>query len=52
MTTALLMFLGFIAVTLGITYWAARKQTGANSSLRPTARSRVGKTDSQSPAII
>ncbi|MEJ7617042.1 MAG: cation acetate symporter [Pyrinomonadaceae bacterium] len=31
MSIALVMFLGFIAVTLGITYWAARKQTGANS---------------------
>src|SRR3989449_3458511 len=25
------MFLGFIAVTLGITYWAARRSSGANN---------------------
>jgi Na+(H+)/acetate symporter ActP len=28
MTTALLMFLGFVAVTLVITYWAARSRAG------------------------
>ena len=31
MSTALIMFLAFIAVTLGITYWSARQSTGANS---------------------
>src|SRR5436853_6329973 len=29
MTTALAMFLGFVAVTLVITYWAARRSKGA-----------------------
>ena len=29
MSTALKMFLGFVAVTLGITYWAARRSQGA-----------------------
>ena len=31
MTTALAMFLIFIAVTLGISYWAARRSSGARS---------------------
>ena len=31
MSTPLLMFLGFILLTLGITYWAARKSSGANA---------------------
>ncbi|MDT4895508.1 MAG: cation/acetate symporter [Acidobacteriota bacterium] len=31
MSTPLLMFLGFVAVTLGITYWAARRTSGANA---------------------
>ena len=31
MTTALGMFLGFVAVTLAITAWAARRSTGAES---------------------
>ncbi|HYO91353.1 MAG TPA: cation acetate symporter [Pyrinomonadaceae bacterium] len=31
MSTPLLMFLGFIAVTLAITYWAARRSAGANA---------------------
>lgn len=31
MSTALLMFLVFIAVTLGITYWAARQSKGASA---------------------
>jgi cation/acetate symporter len=31
MSTPLLMFLGFIAVTLIITYWAARRTSGANA---------------------
>jgi len=31
MSTALVMFLSFIAVTLGVTYWAARQSSGANS---------------------
>ncbi|HEV8148449.1 MAG TPA: cation acetate symporter [Bryobacteraceae bacterium] len=31
MTTALLMFLIFIAITLGITYWAARRSSGASN---------------------
>ncbi|HEY0386143.1 MAG TPA: cation acetate symporter [Pyrinomonadaceae bacterium] len=31
MSTPLLMFLGFIAVTLIITYWAARRTRGANA---------------------
>ena len=30
MSAALLMFLGFVAVTLGITYWAARQTSGAS----------------------
>lgn len=30
-STPLVMFLVFIVITLGITYWAARKQTGASS---------------------
>ena len=29
MSTPLIMFLGFIAVTLGITYWAAKRSSGA-----------------------
>ena len=31
MSHALAMFLGFIAVTLGITWWAARKSAGASA---------------------
>src|ERR1051326_4161703 len=31
MTTALLMFVGFVGVTLIITYWAARRSSGANA---------------------
>src|SRR6516165_7582142 len=31
MSTALVMFLIFIAITLGITYWAARRSSGANA---------------------
>ena len=31
MPTALVMFLGFVAVTLVITYWAARRSTGAEA---------------------
>src|ERR1700748_1158572 len=31
MSTALLMFLGFVGITLGITYWASRKSSGANA---------------------
>src|SRR3954462_14617927 len=31
MSTPLVMFLSFIAVTLGITYWAARRSSGANN---------------------
>jgi cation/acetate symporter len=31
MTTSLLMFLLFIAVTLGITYWASKRSSGANA---------------------
>ncbi|MEW6300175.1 MAG: cation acetate symporter [Thermodesulfobacteriota bacterium] len=31
MSPALLMFLAFIAVTLGITYWAARRSSGASA---------------------
>ena len=30
MNASLLMFLSFVAVTLGITYWAAKKATGAS----------------------
>jgi cation/acetate symporter len=31
MSIALVMFLAFVAVTLGITYWAARRSSGANA---------------------
>src|ERR1700753_3224259 len=31
MSTPLLMFVGFVAVTLVITYWAARRSSGANA---------------------
>ncbi len=31
MSAALLMFLFFIAITLGITYWAAKRSTGSNA---------------------
>jgi cation/acetate symporter len=31
MSTPLIMFLGFVAVTLVITYWAARRSTGASA---------------------
>ena len=31
MSAALLMFLIFIAITLGITYWAAKRSTGSNA---------------------
>src|SRR6202140_4158894 len=31
MTTALMMFLFFIAITLGITYWAAKRSSGASA---------------------
>src|SRR5881392_379608 len=30
MSSALLMFVGFVAATLGITYWAARRSSGAS----------------------
>ena len=37
MTTALLMFLIFIVITLGITYWAARRSSGVRlRALWPT----------------
>ena len=31
MSTPLLMFLIFIAITLGITYWASKRSAGANA---------------------
>src|SRR3979409_355546 len=31
MNTSLLLFLVFIAITLGITYWAARRSTGTSA---------------------
>src|SRR5450755_4965245 len=31
MSTALLMFVGFVLLTLGITYWAARRSAGASA---------------------
>ncbi len=31
MSTSLVMFLIFIAITLGITYWASKKSTGASA---------------------
>jgi cation/acetate symporter len=31
MSTALLMFIGFVGITLGITYWASRRSSGANA---------------------
>ncbi len=31
MSPAVLMFLGFVAVTLGITWWAARRNTGSSA---------------------
>src|SRR6195256_3632534 len=31
MSTALLMFIGFVGVTLVITYWASRRSSGANA---------------------
>jgi cation/acetate symporter len=31
MTTSLIMFLGFIAVTLGITFWASRRSAGSGA---------------------
>jgi cation/acetate symporter len=31
MSASLVMFLGFIAITLGITWWAARKNTGSSA---------------------
>ena len=31
MSTPLVMFLAFIAITLGITYWAARQSSGASN---------------------
>jgi cation/acetate symporter len=31
MSIALMMFLGFVVVTLGVTWWAARKSSGANA---------------------
>ena len=31
MSTALVMFLAFIVVTLGITYWSARRSSGAHA---------------------
>ena len=34
MSTPLLMFLVFIAITLGITYWAARRSVGRQRLLR------------------
>ena len=31
MSTSLFMFLLFIAITLGITYWASKRSSGANA---------------------
>jgi hypothetical protein len=44
MSTALVMFLGFVAVTLVITYWAARRSQGAEAFSRRAARSQAGRT--------
>ena len=41
MSTSLLMFLGFIAVTLGITYWAS-KRTGTTAEFYSAGRSITG----------
>src|ERR1043165_8478916 len=35
MSTPLIMFLVFIAITLGITYWAARRTTGSSAFFAP-----------------
>src|SRR5438270_3517132 len=38
MSTPLLMFLGFIAVTLGITYWASKRSAGASAYFAASRR--------------
>src|SRR5438270_11741249 len=38
MSTPLLMFLGFIAVTLGITYWASKRSSGSSAYFAASRR--------------
>ena len=38
MSTSLLMFLVFIVITLGITYWAARRSAGAGAYFAASRR--------------
>src|SRR5438477_4956826 len=38
MSTPLLMFLGFIAVTLGITYWASKRSAGSSAYFAASRR--------------
>jgi len=52
MTMALLIFLVFVSITLVITYWAARRSSGANAFFAANRQITPGKTDSQSPGII
>ena len=51
MTTSLLMFLAFIAITLGITYWASnRTKTTAEFYSAGRSRSPGSRTAGRSPA--
>ena len=51
MTPALAMFLGFVLLTLVITYWSARRSQGAAHTSPPAAASPAGKTASPWRAI-
>ncbi len=47
--TALFMFMAFVAATLVITYFSARKSSGSAGYFAPGDASRAGKTASPSP---
>ncbi len=47
MSAPLVMFLIFIAITLGITYWASRRSAGATAFFAADARSKAGRTVSR-----
>jgi len=47
MSTSLLMFLIFIAITLVITYWAARRSSSSSAYFAAGRQIKGGKTASQ-----
>ncbi len=44
MTTALVMFVVFIAITLGITYWASKRSAGASAYFAAGRQITAGRT--------